>query len=184
MAGRSIIVRNPGVNMSDKDMLRALADRQVITDLIYRYCRAVDRIDHELGYTLWHEDSVADYGEGVYHGSGRGFIDFVCAQHRRTLGHSHQVTNIIIELDGDRAGSEAYVTANLRVEQGGQLRQISVWGRYLDQWSRRNGRWAIDRRISIQDFDEVRPVIAQAQHDRGRRDHSDPSYAVLYARSP
>jgi hypothetical protein len=139
----------------------------------------MDRIDPELGYSLWHEDAIADYGANVYQGSGRGFIDFVCAQHRRTLGHSHQVSNIIIELDGDRAGSESYVTATLRVQRDSQLLQMSVWSRYVDTWSRRNGRWAIDRRVTILDFDEIRPVASMGHQDRGRRDRSDPSYAVL-----
>jgi hypothetical protein len=165
--------------MSDSMLLRELADRQAITDLIYRYCRAVDRIDPELGYTLWHEDAIADYGADIYQGSGRGFIDFVCAQHRRTLGHSHQVSNIVIELDGDRAGSESYVTANVRVQRDGQIVQMTIWSRYVDAWSRRNGRWAIDKRVTILDFDEARAVTALGHPNRGRRDRDDPSYTVL-----
>src|SRR5215831_15091122 len=93
--------------------LRAIADRQIITDLIYRYCRAVDRLDVELGHSVWHEDGYADYGKDVYQGSGRGAIDHICAQHQHTLHHSHQVSNIVISLNGDEAGSESYVTANL-----------------------------------------------------------------------
>jgi hypothetical protein len=165
--------------MSDDLATRALADRQTITELIYRYCRAMDRVDAELGYTIWHDGAVADYGEGIYQGSGRGFIDYVCEQHRQLLVHSHQVSNIIIDLDGDRAGSEAYVTATLRRMAGSQLKQISVWGRYVDQWSRRDGRWGIDKRVAIIDFDEIRDVVALSPCDRGRRDRSDPSYAVL-----
>jgi len=159
--------------------MRSLADRQAITDAIYRYCRSMDRIDVELGYSIWHEDAVADYGEDIYIGSGRGFIDYVCEQHRRAVAHSHQVTNIIIELDGERAGSESYVTSTLRVLRGEQLKQITVWGRYIDQWSRRNGRWGIDKRIAIRDFDEVRDVTALSRLDRARRDLTDPSYTVL-----
>jgi hypothetical protein len=165
--------------MSDVDTLRMVADRQAITDLIYRYCRSMDRIDPELGYTIWHDDAVADYGAEVYVGSGRGFIDFVCAQHRRTLTHTHQVSNIIIELDNDRAGSESYVTSALRFMQGDQLKQVTTWGRYIDQWSRRSGRWGIDKRIAIRDFDEFRDVAATTKLDRARRDRSDLSYTVL-----
>jgi SnoaL-like domain len=164
--------------MTDAE-LRALADRQQIADLIYRYCRAVDRLDVPLGHSIWHDDGIADYGEDVYRGDGRSVIDHICAQHRRTLHHSHQVSNIIVELDGDRAGSESYVTATLRVRSGEQLKQINVWGRYIDRWSRRNNRWGLDRRLSIRDFDEVRDVTALYSHDVGRRDRSDPSYVVL-----
>ena len=50
--------------------LAALIDRQAITDQIYRYCRAMDRMDHEQGYAIWHEDGTADYGSDVFQGSG------------------------------------------------------------------------------------------------------------------
>ncbi|MFA7585323.1 MAG: nuclear transport factor 2 family protein [Novosphingobium sp.] len=158
--------------------LQEVADRQAITDQIYRYCRAMDRIDHELGHAVWHEDGTADYGTN-WQGSGRGFIDHVCVQHAQLLHHSHQVTNIVIELDGDRAGSEAYVTATLRMERDGRLLQMTVLSRYVDRWSRRDGRWAIDHRIAVTDMDEIREVTPMKPHERARRDKTDPSYAVL-----
>ena len=169
--------------MSMAESLQAVADRQAITDLIYRYCRSVDRLDIPLGHSIWHEDGIADYGKAVYQGDGRGVIDHICAQHLHTRHHSHQVSNIIIDLDGDHAGSESYVTASLRIVRDGQLKQMSVWGRYIDRWSRRNGRWGLDQRLSIRDFDEVRDVTAMGDHDVGRRDRSDPSYAVLKDRA-
>lgn len=165
--------------MDSNEISQAIADRQAISDLIYRYCRAVDRLDIALGHSIWHEDGYADYGRDVYQGPGRGVIDHICAQHAQTLNHSHQVTNVIIELDGDRAASEAYVTAVLRVQRGETLMQIGVWGRYIDRWSRRDGRWGLDKRLSIRDFDEIRPVQAMYDHRVGQRDRSDPSYEAL-----
>ena len=165
--------------MSDAQTVRELADRQAITDQIYRYCRSMDRIDHDLGYSVFHDDATVDYGEEVFQGSGRGFIDHVCAQHARTLIHLHQVTNILIELDGDRAASESYVFSDLRVGAEEQPKQITTWGRYLDQWSRREGRWAIDRRIAIRDFSEIRDVTLMPLPKRSSRDKTDPSYAIL-----
>jgi len=165
--------------MNSAATLQELADRAAITDLIYRYCRSVDRLDIPLGHSIWHEDAYADYGKDVYQGNGRGVIDHICAQHLHTLHHSHQVSNIILKLNGDRAGTESYVTATLRMKRGEQLLQMSVWGRYIDSWSRRNGRWGIDKRLSIRDFDEVREVKAMMDHDVGRRDHTDPSYTAV-----
>lgn len=156
-----------------------LADRQAITDLLHRYCRAVDRLDIPLGHSIWHEDGQADYGASVYQGPGRGVIDHVCAQHLHTLHHMHQLSNILIALDGDRAGSEAYVLATLRMERDGKLLQMSVWSRHIDRWSRRDGRWGIDHRVAVRDFDEIREVTPMYRHDVGRRDRDDPSYAVL-----
>ena len=164
--------------MSDAE-LQAVADRQAITEQIYRYCRAVDRLDLELGYAVWHEDGEADYGKDFYRGSGRGVIDLICAQHRRCLGHSHQISNVIIELNGDLAASESYVTATLRVRDGDKTRQLVIWARYVDTWSRRGGRWAIDKRVLVRDFDEARIVTPMSEPDTTRRDPSDPSYAIF-----
>jgi hypothetical protein len=164
--------------MTEAEM-RDLADRQAITDLIYRYCRSVDRLDIPLGHSIWHDDAIADYGAAIYQGPGRGVIDQICAQHLQTLHHSHQISNIIIDLAGDRAGSESYVTATLRMKQGEALMQITVWSRYIDQWSRRAGRWGLDKRVTVIDFDEIREVKPLSGPGRGRRDRNDPSYAVL-----
>jgi hypothetical protein len=160
-------------------LLDRLNSRQQITDLIYRYCRAVDRLDVALGHSIWHEGGYADYGSDVYQGDGRGVIDFICMQHRHTLHHSHQVSNVLIDLKEDWAASESYVFACLRLRNGDKLNQISIWGRYIDEWSRRHGRWGLDRRLSIRDFDEVREVTAMRTYDVGRRDPSDPSYAAF-----
>jgi hypothetical protein len=164
--------------MSTASDLQLLADRQAITALIYRYCRSVDRLDVPLGHSIWHEDGYADYGD-IYCGPGRGVIDHICAQHRQLLYHSHQVTNILLDVHGDTAGSESYVIAHLRMRRGEEHLQMGVWGRYIDRWERRNGRWGLVKRIAIRDFDEIRPVQPMKEHDVGRRDRSDPSYQVL-----
>jgi len=158
--------------------LGELQARQAIADHIYRYCRSVDRLDIPLGHSIWHEDGVADYG-GYYQGAGKGVIDLICQNHSILLHHSHQISNILIELDGDTAGSESYCTAALRLQRGDKLLHMMVWSRYIDSWSRREGRWALDKRIAIRDFDEVREVAVMEQHEIGRRDHTDPSYGVL-----
>lgn len=165
--------------MSDNDALQQLVDRQAIQEKIYQYCRAVDRLDIALGHSIWHENSVADYGE-FYYGEGPGVIDLICKQHEQTLYHSHQVTNIIININGDLAGSESYVTADLRVQQGDSLLQMTVWSRYIDSWSKRQGRWAIDRRKTVVDFDEIRETtpLSKLETD-GLRNSNDPSYQVL-----
>lgn len=161
------------------ELLKTLADRQAIRDLLYRYCRAVDRIDAQLGYAVFHEDATADYGEDFYVGPARGLIDLICRQHRNAVCHTHQVTNILTELDGDRAASEAYVISALRFMRDGQLKQVTTWGRYLDQWERRDGRWGIAHRMAVRDLDEIADVTPLSGTSRGQRDRSDPSYDLL-----
>jgi hypothetical protein len=165
----------------DERTLRDLIERQAITDLIYRYCRSMDRADADLGYTIWHADGTADYSEQFYQGSGHGYIDWVCDHHLKYfITHSHQVTNIIIEVDGDAAGSESYVTIALRHMDGERLLESTVRGRYVDRWSRRDGRWGIDRRVYLHDIDDVREIAgAVINETRSERDRSDFSYSVL-----
>lgn len=151
---------------------------QAITDHLYRYCRAVDRLDIPLGHSIWNENGIADYGDH-YQGPGKGVIDLICKQHAGLLHHSHQITNILIDVRGDKAGSESYCTATLRMMRGDKMTQMMVWSRYVDEWSCHGGVWGLDKRIAIRDFDEIREVTPMARHDVGRRDHDDPSYKVL-----
>lgn len=156
-----------------------LADRLAIAEQLANYARAMDRMDHELGYSVWHEGGTAHYG-AMFQGTGRAFIDWVCESHAPMISHVHRISNILITIDGGTAASETYVHATLRFEQEGVLRQGSVFGRYLDRWSRRDGRWAIDHRDYVQDMDELRdlgPPLVGAFG--GTRDRKDPSYAIL-----
>jgi hypothetical protein len=163
--------------------VRDLLDRQAITDKLNRYCRAVDRLDVPLGHTVFHEDAYADYGE-LYRGDGRGVIDLICKSHLSCSNHSHEICNTIITLQGDRAGSEAYFHSATRLTWEDKPAQIRVWGRYLDKWSKRNGEWAIDRRLVVFDFDELRDITRTLRCDEGARDRSDPSYEYLIGAIP
>jgi hypothetical protein len=167
--------------MDEAAVLREVADRQAIEALIYTYCRAVDRLDVPLGHSIWHDDGYADYGDDFYQGPGKGVIDRIIKSHDGLISHTHQVTNVLIALEGDRAGSESYVFGTMRLERGGQLMHMEVHARYLDQWSRRDGRWGLDRRTVVFDHDEIRPATPMGRAYRGTRGPADLSYAVMKA---
>lgn len=155
-----------------------VADRLAIADKLYKYCRSVDRLDVPLGHSVFHEDSVADFP--TYKGSGRGWIDHICVEHLNFLHHSHQVTNVIIDLhDEGHAGSEAYVTAKLRQQVDGKLIEREFCARYIDLWSKREDEWRIDRRDCLVDFSACREVQSLGQADTATRNRNDPSYAAL-----
>jgi hypothetical protein len=164
--------------------LAEMQDRQAILDVLYRYCRSMDRMDHQLGSTVWHPGGTADYGV-IFEGTGQGFIDWVMVTHAGLDRHSHQIANVLIEVNGDQAASEAYVTATLRGKpaENGDVMEITSRGRYLDRWSRRAGVWAIDHRIFIDDMTATRTLTAQEAGDPsggpGRRNVEDPSYEVF-----
>jgi len=158
---------------------QALADKDAIRSLLFNYCRSVDRLDIPLGHSVFHEDSHADYGEGVYQGPGRGAIDKICQDHLHLLNHSHQISNILISLFGDRAASEAYVTGTMILERDGKQMQIFVRARYLDAWEKRDGQWAIIRREVAYDHDEIREITPLRGMSNTARSTSDRSYALL-----
>ncbi|MFA7584971.1 MAG: nuclear transport factor 2 family protein [Novosphingobium sp.] len=163
--------------MTEAEM-REMFARQAIGDVIHRYSRSMDRIDAELGYSVWHEDGTADYGSW-FKGTGRGFIDWVCGYHRTLAGQFHQVSNISITLDGDRAGSETYVTVALLEGPSatGTMQMTTGRGRYVDRWSLRAGRWAIDHRQYVLDFAVTQDVAVMPGW--GERSPADPSHAAL-----
>jgi hypothetical protein len=161
-----------------------LISKQAITELLYRYCRAMDRIDREATLAIWHPDGTCNYSstEGV---PDMLFRDYLAGSTRSRQGfanHSHQITNILIEVEGERAVSEAYFTASLQTVPADGTVTEHLWrGRYLDRWSRRGGHWAIDHRQVV--FDSYTPYDFPAERLKGapvalsRRDEGDPSYA-------
>ncbi len=145
-----------------------LLSKQAITEQLYRYCRALDRFDKGLALQCWHEGGSADYGADIYQGTGDGFVEWVWVVHEQGFStHSHQITNVLIEVDGDTAVSEAYVTVALRPRQGDDLVDR---GRYLDRWEQRDGRWAIVARRFVSDFSGA---------PGASRDRTDPSWELF-----
>lgn len=159
--------------------LEELLAREAIRAQLHNYCRAMDRRDDALGHAVWHADGTADYGADVFQGSGRAFVDQVSRNHLRRTAHSHQLATIGIEVDGEAATSEAYATVRLVTEAGDATTEELFVGRYLDRWSCREGRWAIDHRLWVLDFGELERPVGEPLRGSSARDESDPSYAVL-----
>ncbi len=160
------------------DQVERLLDERAITRQLYHYCRGVDRMDLPLTRACWHVDGTADY-VGMFQGAADALLDWMWKLHAAMQSHSHQLTNILIEIDGDKAASETYATVVLRT-RGEVATDIFVRGRYLDRWSRSDGTWAIDHRIHVPDHMTTLPVPEHpATPGAGARDRSDPSYEIL-----
>lgn len=162
------------------DQTQGLLDEHAIRDVLYRYGRGVDRMDRALTRSCWHADGSADY-RGMFTGDADALLDWMWKLHGGMETHSHQMTNLRIEVAGERAASETYVTVVLRSAAGrSPARDIFSRGRYVDRWSRRGGRWAIDHRIYLNDWMTFVPVPAEPTSPiTGRRDGEDASYAAF-----
>jgi hypothetical protein len=156
-----------------------------IADAMYRYCRSLDRMDRDLMATVFHPAATVQYP--TFEGSWQGFVDYVWERHQAFDQHSHQVSNILVTLsaDGASALSEASVTATLwrasADAAAGQSRGTSTLtlARYLDRWSKAEGRWAIDDRRCV--VDAMTEFTGPGLLGAGRRDHDDPSCASAFA---
>lgn len=166
------------MNQSIADLL----DKEAIRELVFTYCRAIDRRDRPLGHSIWHVGATADYGS-FYRGPGPGVIDAICVCHPYLVDPTHQVGNILIELSGDRASSESYVTATMQMQQGDEIVQIETRARYLDRWERRDDRWGLLHREAITDSYTIQTVRHHGSFEaRAYVPADDPSYRVLTQR--
>lgn len=175
--------------MQDSDV-RGLLDKQAITEIIYRYCRGLDRMDKELTLSCWHEGGTDDHG-ALFSGSAKDFVEWVWPVHAAMERTQHTIHNILIDLDGERAGAESYYVVYLRTLSAGGLVDIVGGGRYCDNFEKRHGVWRMRHRQSVAEWTQVLPVgqidLSAAIPPNnpghrtltGQRDKSDYSYAVV-----
>jgi hypothetical protein len=161
-----------------------LIDRENITRVLFRYCRAIDRCDKELLRSVYHPDAIDDHG--IFRGLGWDFVEFVIPLLENMGPTSHALTNCLIEIEGDSAYSESYVTAfhsAVRTEDG--IVDIIAGGRYVDRFERRHGEWRIADRVVVVDWNQNLAVTARWEgpmhgnwRPRGERGKNDRSYGL------
>jgi hypothetical protein len=145
-----------------------------IAQLVYRYCRALDRLDADLLRSIFHPDARIDMG-AIYGGGVEGFVATAMGFMGSMEATRHCVSNILV--DGDRA--ESYVDA-WHLLAGG--RELMVRGRYLQRYALVGSDPLIVEHTEVVDFGADRPVeLAWWQSDiglvRGVRGREDRSYA-------
>lgn len=155
--------------------LKTLLAKDAIRDQIYTYCRALDRIDVELGCSIFSEDSKVDYGE--FKGSGRDFFTDMMDQHRGMISTHHMMTNILIEVKGDKAVSETYMYAACKFPGKEKPFTVQARCRDIDKWEFRDGKWVIVERIVCGDNTFIIVPNRDLPNYNGDRDNKeDPAY--------
>lgn len=155
--------------------------RQEINDILLRYCRGIDRRDRELIRSAYHRDSYDDHGN--FRGSGWDFADWaIDLLGRRKQITTHLISNVLIEVAGATARSECYFVGVHVLDGPDGPRTHEFHGRYLDRFSRRDGRWAITRRLVVHDWNETRSIVPVQSPDDPRFTHGaafpdDPVYS-------
>lgn len=137
--------------------LAMLAAKQAITENLHRYCRSMDRMDRDLALSCWHPGGTDEHTP-LFSGTGAAFVDWVWKIHKPMLLTRHQLTNILIEVDGDEAWSESYWTVLLRIARDNGIVDLWSGGRYVDHHRAIDGQWAFVHHRSVHDWDRVEPL--------------------------
>lgn len=171
------------LSVSDRDVV-VLCATQAIRDALSRYCRGLDRMERETTRDVFHPDATVNY-LGMYEGDRDGLIDYVWEQHGALERHSHQMTNVLVDVDVEAgtATSEACLVGAFWTypDEAGRRFELTSRNRYLDRWAFRDGRWAVTERVHLLDQLVSRPMDPPPLPVQGTRDHDDPSYAFFGA---
>lgn len=161
------------------ERILAAVSKEEIRDALFRYCRGLDRGDADLMRSAYHEDAIEHHGD-FYDGPARSYCDFV-VEHLDTVSVArHELTNVIIDLDGDTAKAESYFLSIQRMD--GRPDDDFIMGRYLDRFAFRDGHWRITERRVV--FDWTIPVTPNGESPYapsfpvGKRDRTDPLWQL------
>ena len=160
--------------------LEELAAHESIRQTLARYCRGVDRGDHEMLMSVYHEGAVDNHG--LFNGPATDFASMLIeSMDASPVAGQHHITNVLIQLDGDKAAVESYYVAwhPVPTEVEGQWGHVMVGGRYLDRFEERDGEWRIVHREVLMDWsNEPAPAtgwVGAASFPAGGRRDADPS---------
>jgi 3-phenylpropionate/cinnamic acid dioxygenase small subunit len=127
-----------------------LSDRAEIHDVIVRYGWAIDTKDWDLLDTCFTADAYVDYSsnpggkEGPYT-QIRSWLEKMMSAFPVT---QHLMSNIDVQLDGDRATARTMVTnPQGAATRDGPLHFFFVGGRYDDEFVRTADGWRIAKRV-------------------------------------
>lgn len=181
--------------------IQRLIDESAIREIIYRYCRGMDRRNWAVVASAFHPDATDDHG--VFKGEASKFIEFSKPRHESITMCMHHIANIMIAFKSDECALvESYCTGVHRYAPGSeqarkaitssgsvqldQAMELTMWVRYVDVVTKRNGEWRIaDRRVVWEGMraDVVAPDGPQLGTGWviAKRDTSDPVFEQMKA---
>ena len=163
--------------------LARLIDRQQIKDVVYRYCRGIDRRDLELVRACYHPDATDHHGS--FEGTVDAYLEWVDGLLERYSGTMHLVGNILIDR-GDREDCAAVETYGVAIHRSPEEKahlNLATGFRYVDRFERRADDWKIASRVAVSEWSIQLPQEAwwplPDSLIQGQRNGSDVLYALL-----
>jgi len=174
----------------DSKKLQLVWDRQEIEQIMYRHARSLDRMDGELMKSCYWEDGVEEHQDPIFpnlfqwNDKAWPFVPVAMEGFSNIKVTMHRISNVLIEVDGDKATAETYVWAYHVHEEDGVDKEGILGGRHSFKLEKRNDEWRIMHRTTIFDWNQNQDATAVwsekfADKYRGKRDKSDDSYNYL-----
>lgn len=130
-------------------------DRLAIMDRLCRYARGIDRCDLDTLLDVFWPGATADFGQGA--GDAADWAGATVAALATMLRTQHSLSNMIIDIAGDRAEAETYCRAYHELDGRDGRVVMEVGGRYLDVLEKRGGEWRILSRRYVMDWNTNAP---------------------------
>ncbi len=141
-------------------------DRAAIENLMGRYLFALDFRDADAYAATFTEDGILNHGGGLARGRREIREVVIRAMEtdkkqadgnksgRRPVPGRHNITNIVLDVRGNRATAKAYWT-HFGADNEGRARPTS-FGHYQDELVKQNGQWLFSRRVIFNEFRDGR----------------------------
>ncbi len=122
-----------------------LAEREIYRQLV-RFARAMDSRDWQTVREIMTDDICAEFGSGEIVGA-----DAVVSNMRSYLDNcgttQHLLGNVMIDIEGERAVSESYVSDMHLARDERRGIQFRTLGNYCDNWVRQDKHWLLCKRV-------------------------------------
>lgn len=168
--------------MIAQEDLQELHDRQAIQHTLVTYCRGIDRCDMETLKSVYWPEATDDHGS--FNGNAHEFCEYVIPALKQMRQTMHLISNVYIELEGDRAKAETYCVAYHHLDGEDGVQDMIVGGRYLDLFEKRSSKWKILKRVYVMDWNQNMTTTAEWEaglfgqlKTRGKRFPEDPWYS-------
>ncbi|OBK79002.1 nuclear transport factor 2 family protein [Mycobacterium sp. 1164985.4] len=124
------------------------ADKAQIAEVLIRYATGIDFKDWKLFRTCWADEVDIDYGDLGTFTDPDAFTTLMEQIHGGMGQTYHRISNIVVDVDADRATARSYVRAVLQAVPDDNGSWIDALGHYDDELARTADGWRISKRTT------------------------------------
>ena len=123
-------------------------DKSQIGEVLIRYATGIDFKDWALFRTCWADEVDIDYGDLGQFTDADEFTTLMRQIHDGMGQTYHRISNLVIDIDGNRATARSYVRAVLMAVPGDSSSWVDALGHYDDELTRTPDGWRIGKRTT------------------------------------